>query len=156
MNDSFEAWPFPVLKPEAAWSEFDRDFVNFMKVACAEGFKPRHQHELAIAAENSVGRSAFLVFRGSRNGWEPFLADGDQCVRLGPYFDLPLGENACVCVRPPFRAVSHLALAWLWGKSLASLLEDFTFVGGYLAGIQLRPEQDLQADKHESITEKLR
>ena len=49
-------------------------------------------------------RSATLVRRGTRNGWEPFLGVSGRSVRLGPSYGLPLGENACVCVRPPFRA----------------------------------------------------
>jgi hypothetical protein len=31
-------------------------------------------------------------------------------------------------------------LEWLRGRSLAALLGDFVFVGGYPAGIALRPE----------------
>ena len=39
-----------------------------------------------------------------------------------------------------FRAAAHLALEWLRGRSLESVLGDFVFVGGYPAGIELRPE----------------
>src|SRR5262249_12080296 len=129
--------PFPVLKPEAEWDESDRDFLDFMKAAYAEGYRPRHQSQSAVAAESSAGRSACLVFRGRANGYEPFLTDGGQRVRLGPSYGLPLGESACVCVRPPFRGAAHLVLEWLRGRSLESLLGDFEFVGGYPAGIKL-------------------
>jgi hypothetical protein len=66
--------------------------------------------------------SDFLVFRGSHNGWEPFLSEGGRSMRLGPCYGL--SDTRCVCVRPPFRAASHLALEWLRGRSLASLLSD--------------------------------
>jgi hypothetical protein len=92
----------------------------------------------AIEAGEPTGRSVCLVFRGRRNGWEPWLGEGDQSVRLGPRYSLPLGDSACVCVRPPFRAAGHLALEWLRGRSLGSLLDDFVFVGGSPAGIELR------------------
>lgn len=140
MADGFVAWPFPVLKPEADWNEFDRDFLDFMRTAHAEGYQPRHENCLAVEAENSAGRTVFLVFRGHRNGWEPFLSESERSVRLGPSYGLPLGESACVCVRPPFRAAAHLALEWLRGCALDSLLGDFVFVGGYPAGIELRRE----------------
>ena len=41
-----------------------------------------------------------------------------------------------------FDADSHwrLALEWLRGRELPSLLRDFEFVGGFPAGIVLRPE----------------
>jgi hypothetical protein len=138
--EEYVAWPFPVLKPEAEWDEFDRDFLDFMRAAYAEGLRPRHQHCSAVEANSPAGRSAFLVFRGRRNGWEPWLGDGDRSVRLGPHYGLPLGECACVCIRPPFRAAAYLALEWLRGRPLESLLGDFVFVGGYPAGIELRPE----------------
>jgi hypothetical protein len=35
---------------------------------------------------------------------------------------------------------AHLALEWMRGRSLESLLGDFEFVGGFPAGIVLRPE----------------
>lgn len=41
MADGFVAWPFPVLKHEHAWDEFDRDFLGLMRVAYAEGYHPR-------------------------------------------------------------------------------------------------------------------
>jgi hypothetical protein len=140
MDNEFVAWPFPVVKPEAEWDEFDCDFIEVMRVAYAEGYHPRHRWCSAFQADNPSGRSAFLVFRGRRNGWEPFLGDGTRSVRLGPHYGLPLGEYACVCVRPPFRAAGHLALEWLRGQSLEVLLRDFVFTGGYPAGIELRPE----------------
>lgn len=140
MADGFVAWPFPVLKPEADWNGFDRDFLDFMRTAYAEGYQPRHENCSAVEAESSARRSVFLVFRGGRNGWEPFLSESGRSVRLGPSYGLPLGESACVCVRPPFRAAAHLALEWLRGRSLESVLGDFVFVGGYPAGIELRRE----------------
>jgi hypothetical protein len=140
MTDEFVAWPFPVLKPEADWDEFDREFLDFMRTAYAEAYRPRHQHEIEVEADSPAGRSVLLVFRGRRNGWEPFLGESGQSVRLGPSYCLPLGECACVCVRPPFRAAAHLALDWLRGRSLGALLGDFVFVGGHPAGIELRQE----------------
>ena len=81
-----------------------------------------------------------LVRRGSRNGWEPLLADLDRSIRLGPSYGLPLGERTCVRVRPPFRGAAHAALEWMRGRSLGSLLVDFEFVGGLPSGIVLRRE----------------
>lgn len=138
MSNRFQYWPFPVQKPEVEWDEFDRDFLEFMRLAYTEGFNPRHEHCSAVEAESPSGRSAFLVFRGSRNGWEPLFSDGGQEVRLGPSYGL--GDTRCVCVRPPFRAAGHLALEWLRGRSLRSLLSDFEFIGGRPEGIVLRPE----------------
>jgi hypothetical protein len=137
MADEFAAWPFPLLKPEADWDEFDRDFLDFMWVAYDEGYQPRHKNYLEVEAASLAGRSVSLVFRGRRNGWEPFLSESGRSVRLGPFHGLPLGESACLCVRPPFRAAAHLALQWLGGRALEALLTDVDFVGGYPAGIQL-------------------
>lgn len=134
-------WPFPLLKAEADWNEFDRDYVAFMRAAFAEGYRPREGpcHCLDLGSWEQ-GRSVGLVFRGRLNGWEPFLGDSQLPVRLGPSYALPHGENACVCVRPPFRDAAHLALQWMRGGSLASILADFEFVGGSPAGIVLRAE----------------
>jgi hypothetical protein len=141
MWPEFVAWPFPVWKPEAEWDDFDRDYLDFTRTAFAEGYGPRQEkHGSAIEAGEEAGRSVLLVYRGRRNGWEPWLGEEKRSVRLGPRYGLPLGDTACVCVRPPFRAVAHLALEWLRGRSLESLLGDFTFVGGYPAGIELRPD----------------
>jgi hypothetical protein len=132
-------WPFPITKPEAEWSEFDRDYVDFMRTAYAAGYRPREGPGSCIEVGKwGEGRSASLVFRGSRNGWEPFLGDSGRSVRLGPSYGLLLGENACVCVRRPFRGAAYLALEWMRGRALESLLADFEFVGGYPAGIMLR------------------
>ncbi|HTU26992.1 MAG TPA: hypothetical protein VMF30_16415 [Pirellulales bacterium] len=139
MNE--RAWPFPILKPTSEWTEFDCDYIYLMRRAYAEGFCPREGPcscvELGRWPER---RSVSLVRRGNRNGWEPFLGDSGQSVRLGPNYQLPLGDSACVCVRPPFRAAAHLALEWMRGRSLESLLRDFEFVGGHPAGIVLRTE----------------
>jgi hypothetical protein len=141
MGPEFVAWPFPVLKPEAEWDEFDHDYLDFMRAAYAEGYRPRKEKQgSAIEAGDPAGRTVFLVFRGRRNGWEPWLSEGARSVRLGPSYHLPLGDCACVCIRPPFRAAAHLALEWLRGRSLESLLGDFVFVGGSPAGIELRLE----------------
>jgi hypothetical protein len=140
MADRFVAWPFPVRKPKADWDAFDRDFFEFMRAAYAAGYRPRHLHYLAVEAESPAGRSAFLAYRGRKYGWEPFLSQSGRGVRLGPRYGLPPGERACVWVHPPFRAAAHLALEWLRGRSLVSLLEDFMFVGGCPAGIELRPQ----------------
>lgn len=135
------AWPFPILKPETEWTEFDRDYINLMRTAHAEGCCPREGPCSCVdLGQWPEGRSVSLVRRGWRNGWEPFLGDSGRSVRLGLRYGLPLGESACVCVRPPFRGAAHLALGWMRGRSLESLLGDFTFIGGYPAGIVLRPD----------------
>jgi len=64
--------------------------------------------------------------------------EGERSFRLGQRYGLPLGDSACVCVRPPFSAVAFLGLGWLRGRPLDSLLEHFAFVGGSPAGIELR------------------
>jgi hypothetical protein len=64
--------------------------------------------------------------------------DGNRAVPLGPEYDLPLGECACVCVRPPFSAAAYFAIEWLRGRELTSLLSEFEFVGGRPSGIALR------------------
>lgn len=135
------AWPYPILKPEAEWTVFHHDYIDLMRAAYAEGYCPREGPCSCVDLGRwPEGRSVSLVRRGSCNGWEPFLGDSGRSVRLGPRYGLPLGESACVCVRPPFRAAAHLALEWLRGRSLELLLHDFEFVGGYPAGIVLRPE----------------
>jgi hypothetical protein len=133
-------WPVPIVKPEDEWSEFDRDYVSFMQTAYSEGYRPRTESaDCALTVGDSQnGRSAFLVLRGRRNGWELFLSDLQNSVRIGPYFNLP--EYACVCVRPPFRDAAHIALSWMRRKSLESILGDFEYVGGYPAGIRRRRE----------------
>jgi hypothetical protein len=138
MDERF--WPFPIMEPESEWDDFDRDYINFMRTSHAEGFRPREQGTCICISlgEWSTGRSASLVSRGRRNGWEPFLGDFEQSVRLGPSYNLPLGDCACVCVRPPFRGAGHLALEWMRGRSLEAILSDFEFVGGYPAGVVLR------------------
>lgn len=134
-------WPFPIAKPEGEWNDFDCEYVAFMRTAFAEGYRPREGLGGSIELGKwGDGRSASLVFRGSRNGWEPFLGDSIRSVRLGPSYGLPLGENACVCVRPPFRNAAHLILRWMRGSSLESLLAEYEFVGGYPAGIVIRSE----------------
>ncbi len=139
MDERF--WPYPIAKPEAEWTDFDRDYIDFMSAAHSEGYGPREGPcDCVEVGQWPEGRSASLVFRGSRNGWEPWLCDGDRCERLGPHYNLPLGESACVCVRPPFRGAAHLALEWMRGRELPDLLRDFEFVGGYPAGIVMRPE----------------
>ena len=115
MDYEFVYWPFPIVSPEAEWSEFARDFIAFMRTAYAEGFRPRHRWETTIDAGEQGGRYASLVFRGNRNGWEPWLCDGSGASGLGPHYNLPLGNSACVCVRPPFRGASHLR----WSGSAA-------------------------------------
>lgn len=132
-------WPFPIIKPEIEWDEFDRDYIDFMRAAYAEGFRPREEIACTCISvgECTTGRSASLVYRG-RKGWEPFLGDFEQSIRLGPSYNLPLGDCACVCVRPPFRDAAYLVLEWMRGKSLELILADFQFVGGYSAGIILR------------------
>jgi hypothetical protein len=133
-------WPFPIAKSEADWNEFDRNYVDFMQAAYTKGYRPRvGPCDCVEVGQWGEGRSASLVFRGSRNGWEPFLGDSGHSVRLGPSYRLPLGEHACVCIRPPFRGAAHLALEWMLGRPLESLLGDLEFVGGFPAGIELRP-----------------
>jgi hypothetical protein len=131
-------WPFPRLKPEAEWDESDRDLVDFMRVAYAEGYRPRVGPCSCIDAGDVVARWVSLVFRGRRNGWEPFLCEAERSVRLGPCYGFD--ENRCVCVRPPFRAAAYLALEWLRGRPLEVVLSDFEFVGGYPSGIVLHED----------------
>jgi hypothetical protein len=133
-------WPFPILKPEAEWNQFDRDYVSFMQSAYAAGWQPREGPCGSVEAA-AAERSVTLVFRGRSNGWEPFLTEQERSVRLGWAYRLPLGQSACVCIRPPFSAAAHFALEWLRGRSLESVLQDYEFVGGSPAGIALsRPE----------------
>lgn len=136
--DERRFWPWPMLKPEAEWNEYDRDRVDFMQAAYSAGFRPREGPCVDAEAEADSGRAITLVFRGARNGWEPFMMDGGRPVRLGPSYGVPLGGNACVCIRPPFRAAGHFALEWLRGRQLGSLLSEFNFVGGRPSGIALR------------------
>ena len=133
-------WPFPITKPELEWDEFDRDYVDFLRTAYAEGHRPREEGPCTCieVGDWSTRRSASLVFRGRRNGWEPFLGESERSVRLGPNYGLRLDENACVCVRPPFRSAAYLALEWMRGRSLETVLGEFEFIGGYPAGIVLR------------------
>ncbi|HUE74820.1 MAG TPA: hypothetical protein VMP01_28390 [Pirellulaceae bacterium] len=131
-------WPFPIVKPEPEWSDDDRYYIEFMRNAFAEGFEPREEVNGSCiqVGKWEDGRCASLAFRGTRNGWEPSLGESQQSIRLGPCF--VLGESACVCVRPPFLGAGHLALEWMRGRAMQSLLADFEFVGGYPAGIVLR------------------
>ena len=129
-------WPIPIAKPEAEWTEFDRDFIDFMRTAYAESFGPGDENGTCIDAGDPAGRHVLLVFRGRLNGWEPRLMDAGQWFRLGPRYGLT--ETACVCVRPPFSAVAHLALAWLRSRPPDSLFADFEFVGGSPPGVVLR------------------
>ena len=34
-------WNFPITKPEADWTGFDRDYVELMRTAYEEGYRPR-------------------------------------------------------------------------------------------------------------------
>lgn len=131
-------WPFPIEKPESEWSDFDYDYIALMQAAFAEGYKPREGPCGSVDLGSwPQGRSISLVLRGMRNGWEPFLGNDRRSIRLGPVYDLPLGEHACVCIRPPFRNAAYFALEWMRGASLDSILADFQFVGGSPAGLTL-------------------
>jgi|GEM_PF-1864897 len=138
MIEESKYWPFP-FKPEIEWNKFDKDFIEFMKFAYDCGYHPRtnHSHNV-VEAENSSGRDAFWVFRGVRNGWEPWLNDTGRSVRLGPYYKLPLGESACVCVRPPFRDVGYFTVEWLCGRTLELILDEYDFVAASPSGIVRR------------------
>ncbi|HEY2882607.1 MAG TPA: hypothetical protein VGJ15_09245, partial [Pirellulales bacterium] len=139
-SDEPKFWPYPILKPESEWTEFDRHFIEFMQTAFAEGYRPRDYLEWHIEAGHEEGRFISLVFRGKTHGWEPFLNDSGNAFRLGPYLELPLSQTACVCVRPPFRSAAHLALEWMRGRSLHSILQSFQFVDGSPPGILLRQQ----------------
>ena len=134
----FVQWPHPVPQPETQWSDFDHDYFGFMQRAFDEGFRPRCDTDRAVEADSPSGRYALLIFRGVRNGWETCLVDKGHKVRLGPRYSL--AETACVCIRPPFRHAARMALEWLRGRDLGSLLGDFTFVGGSPPGLQLRDD----------------
>jgi hypothetical protein len=137
MEDDLQYWPFPIPAPEEQWSEFDRDVVNFMRTAFAEGFQPRMKSALTlILAESTNHREIAMILRGRRSGYEILPYDREQEIRLGPYYQLD--NCACVCARPPFRDAAWFALEWLRGRELSSLLLDFEFVGGRPAGIVRR------------------
>lgn len=118
-------WPFPNLKPESEWTDFDRDYVKFMQQAYAEGFRPREAPCVTIEAESPAGRFITLALRGSKTGWEPIMSDAKQAIRLGPFYGLK--DYSCICIRPPFQAAAHFALEWLRGRDLASILDDYVF-----------------------------
>jgi hypothetical protein len=63
--------PFERVKPYYEWTQFDREYVGFMRTPFAEKYFPR---EVACSSielgKSGDGRSIGLVFRGSRNGWE--------------------------------------------------------------------------------------
>lgn len=119
-------WPFSV-KPEAEWTDRDRDLISFMRQAHAEGFRPREDALSAIEAESPSGRRITLVFRGAGHGWELFMSDGNEAVRLGPTYGLT--QNGCVCIGPQFRQAGHFALQWLRGNDLASVTAEYQFLG---------------------------
>lgn len=105
---TFKEWPFPFLKPEAEWTQFDRDLIAFMRTACAEGYRPRQQNNgTAIEAGEESGRS-------KHQAWAPLR---------------PRIEQECLCVFGLLSAVAYFALEWLRGRTLESLLSDSTFVG---------------------------
>ncbi len=138
MDERF--WPYPLAKPASEWDEFDRDYIDFLQLAFQEGFRPREASYSKVSLGNyPEGRSVSLLRRGNLNGWEPVLCDDQNEVRLDPEFNLPPGRPAIVCVRPPFRAAAFLALEWMRGRRLESLLTDFEFVGGFPAGIVIKP-----------------
>ena len=60
-------WPIPIVKPEAEWNDFDRDYVEFMRTAFAEGYRPREEGACTCISVGdwSKGRSASLVNRGA-------------------------------------------------------------------------------------------
>ena len=126
-------WHFPLTKPEAEWSEFDRDYVELMRTAYAEGHRPREGPGGCVDLGRwPEGRSVSLVHRGRRNGWEPFLGDAGRAVRLGPSYGLLLGGER-LRVRPsavPSRA-AHLRWSGCGAVPLDSIRGDFEFVGGY-------------------------
>lgn len=130
-------WPFPVSKPEKDWDDSDRELLSFLTSAFAEGFNPRLVNGYEPEAGSPELRQVTLVFRGSRNGWEPFLAESHMGHRLGPR----LGHEECrtIVVRP-FRAAAHLALEWLRGRALDAILKDFALLGGWPIAITLKDE----------------
>ena len=135
--DEKQFWPFQIVKPKTEWSRFDRDYVQFLRTAFAEGFRPSVRSDNFVMAESPGGRTIALIFRGSRNGWEVCPSERQVNVPLGPIYRLP--DWACVCVRPPFSAAGHFALEWLRGSALTTLLSDYEFIGGSPPGVVLRP-----------------
>lgn len=110
-----------------------------MQTAHAEAFAPRRHRGGALIADAPGGRGVWLIFRGTRNGWEVVPDDGGREVRLGPLLgDPPLAGSSCVCVRPPFWGAAHFALQWLRGAELPAILAQFEFVGGRPAGLVRR------------------
>ena len=81
-------WHFPLTKPEAEWSEFDRDLVDLMRTAYAEGYQPRQgQCGCIDLGQWPQGRSVSLVreaaamvgsrssaMRIARSGWVRVMA----------------------------------------------------------------------------------
>jgi hypothetical protein len=135
--EDLQYWPFPIETPEDAWDEFDRDTIGFMNLAFVEGMRPRCNASCSMFEIGTWGdgRSASLVFRGQTLGWEPFLGEHEQRAALGTFFHLPLGECACVCVRPPFRDAAYLALEWVRGRALDTLLAEYRFMDARWPGL---------------------
>jgi hypothetical protein len=133
-------WPFATVVPAFDRTEHHREYITFMELAHVEGHQPRADQSESPEAGDPQRRYVFLCRRGRYNGWEPFLVEKEERTALGPRFGL--AESACVCVRPPFRAAARLALQWLRGPPLDVILEDFEFVGGFPAGLTLRPGID--------------
>jgi hypothetical protein len=102
-------WPYPILKPEAESTAFDRDYIELMRTAFAEGFRPGEGPGGCVElGRYGVGQSASLVFRRSRNGWEPWLCDGERRERLGPHYNPVGGRPAGVVLRPDAVAPSFV------------------------------------------------
>src|SRR4051812_19452791 len=117
MDERFCA--FPILKPESQCDEFDGDYIDFMQTAYAEGFRPREASACTCISVGEFGttQAADLVYRGRRNGWEPFLGDFKQSVRLGQSYKMALGDCAFVSFHH-----SVMPATWPWNGCAASHL----------------------------------
>lgn len=143
MSDPAANWSVPV---GTKWEAFGQDLRNFLQAAHAENFQPRQKDIMEIQLGDPVHRSISLVYRGRKNGYEPFLWDQGRALRLGPHYGL--SDTACVCVQPPFYAAGYFALEWMRGRSLEQVLSCFEYVAGKPEGIVLHSQlYDVQAEE---------
>ena len=120
--DENKYWPFDVLPPSER-TPLHNQFIAFLESTHAAGFAPFVSGtESEIGFDGTDTRSVRYVLRGGRGEhWEPWLADNNQSVRLGPLFDLP--EHRCV-VFICFDDMTKFTLRWLRGETLHESLGD--------------------------------
>ena len=66
MDERF--WPFPIMKPEGEWDAFDRDYIDFMRKAYAENYRPREEGACTCVSlgDWNTGRIILDVFQSNR------------------------------------------------------------------------------------------